>query len=787
MLNASRPWKPSRCHPAKVEATSATLNGKVNPHNSEVTYAFEYGPDESYGTAIPVPAEAIGTIDNANHAVSQVLEGLAEDTTYHFRLSATNTEADPDEVTHGEDRTFTTPTAAGPKACPNEQLRAENNSLALPDCRAYEQVSPVKKNGFDAGAPNGIAGYAHATADGNGILFKTRGPQGDVVTRGIQTLGVARRGAQGWRTVSAVPSPNTQQITVEASPISPLPSADLSKLLFVTGETFNAPDNPPSFSKSGALYLSDLDGSINWITRPQIENPVPPPGEIASGLIWNLGGSPDLSTFYFWAAPTLLPSDSARAESGSNGWGLYEYSEGQLRSAATLPPGTVPATTENPEGTAEPPGGAAPAAGPYSAHNRNISQAEDYANTVSRDGSALFFVSPDPFVAPYGEFLQTQLYVRHDGHSTLVSHAEDGSPAPDGVKRVNPLNGGEAETYFSSEFAYASADGSTAIFKSTSALTSSAPTDASIKSYSYDVKSDTVTYLPGVGNATVAAASDDGSRFLFGGVSTGIKLWANNAIRTIYKGPVSRLGPARTTPSGSAFVFSTEAPIPGFNSGNVIQVYRYDLAIEQLSCLSCPPEEIVPSGPATLVQPLRGVANEGMIPFRAISTDARRVFFDSPDQLIPADGNDARDVYEWTPGGLFLISSGQGKKDSFFLDSSADGSDVFFATAEGLDPRDSDSSYDVYDARVGGGFAQVPAVADCSANEVCKKASPPPPNRPSPATNSFSGPGSPPSCPKGKVRKHGKCVKKKPRKHKHHKKAHKKGQRTASHSRGGSK
>ena len=159
---------------------------------------------------------------------------------------------------------------------------------------------------------------------------------------------------------------------------------------------------------------------------------------------------------------------------------------------------------------------------------------------------------------------------------------------------------------------------------------------------------------------------------------------------------------------------------------------------------------------------------------------------------MPRDTNGAQDLYEWEAPGeggcsaasasfhaqnggcLFLISTGQSPEESEFWDASADGSDVFFTTAQSLLARDP-GLVDLYDARVGGGFAEPAAAASCE-GEACQSPPPTPP-RQTPSSASFHGPGNvvqtpaKPKCKKPKVRRHGRCVHKKHRK-KHHKRHH---------------
>ncbi len=106
----------------------------------------------------------------------------------------------------------------------------------------------------------------------------------------------------------------------------------------------------------------------------------------------------------------------------------------------------------------------------------------------------------------------------------------------------------------------------------------------------------------------------------------------------------------------------------------------------------------------------------------ALSADGRFVAFDSPGRLVPADRDDARDVYrrDLRTGAIRLVSAGTGAGKARAPALSADGSVVAFeADAPGLDPRDTDRVRDVLVAdlrtgairRAGPGPARTPALS----------------------------------------------------------------------------
>jgi hypothetical protein len=88
--------------------TGATLTGTVDRNDGATTYHFEYGTSAAYGLntpETPVPVEGSDPV-----TVKTAIASLTRDTTYHYRLVATNAAG----ISRGADRSFRT--APGPRA-----------------------------------------------------------------------------------------------------------------------------------------------------------------------------------------------------------------------------------------------------------------------------------------------------------------------------------------------------------------------------------------------------------------------------------------------------------------------------------------------------------------------------------------------------------------------------------------------------------------------------------------------------------------------------------------------
>ena len=87
-----------------VGASSATLYASVNPRGGSVsTCKFEYGTTTGYGSSASCAALP-GSGSSPVVVSASIASGLAADTTYHYRISATNGSG----TSKGEDVTFKT-------------------------------------------------------------------------------------------------------------------------------------------------------------------------------------------------------------------------------------------------------------------------------------------------------------------------------------------------------------------------------------------------------------------------------------------------------------------------------------------------------------------------------------------------------------------------------------------------------------------------------------------------------------------------------------------------------
>ncbi len=85
-----------------IESTSATITGTINPQGLITNYFFTYGTTTNYELGQTVQ----GTLSasTSNQTVSANLTGLVPNTTYHYRLYATNNHGSQ----YGDDQNFTT-------------------------------------------------------------------------------------------------------------------------------------------------------------------------------------------------------------------------------------------------------------------------------------------------------------------------------------------------------------------------------------------------------------------------------------------------------------------------------------------------------------------------------------------------------------------------------------------------------------------------------------------------------------------------------------------------------
>ncbi|HKO38690.1 MAG TPA: fibronectin type III domain-containing protein [Solirubrobacterales bacterium] len=739
-------------------ATEATLQAQVNPGGLETSYFFEYGPTASYGQSTPVKTLKAG---GEPVTASAPVFGLQPSTTYHFRVVTSNSAGTDD----GDDANFTTP-ASGPAsgACSNEAIRIAQRAEFMPQCRAYEMVSPADKNGHGVEVRNaalgGLSVSPAVSTDGERVLYGAQTAYADA-QGGMPISYLAQRTQSGWGSVAVSPRVTLKSaLAVEPGLLSRVTMSNPSLTAFF-GDTRQplVPEDTDAVStcqpeiadfEPCGLDMYQFGPNQRADLLSQGEGGVQTPREVQPGE----GISEDGSHAFFLSGAALVSGDSERA---ANAWDVYERSGGVTRPLNRTTAGDAMVNR-------------------CGSKLARVAAETEPASPISADGSRVVFQVPNGFEGDPDCGIPQRLYVRVDDSKTLfVNESQRSEPDPAGLRPA--------------EFLQMSRDGSDIYFNSEEMLTDDATPGGGL--YHFDVDSGELQLLlgsvefPGEVNFGFLKVAPDGSKAYFGNFSppppgegeageSFLYEWDGDAVHWVASSPSFHLGgvdinTSRKLSADNRYLrLVTSAQLTAFDNEGFRAVYLYDSVERALTCVSCDPAGQRPVGS----QPRSSAIVEA-----APVLDNGSLVLESGDQLVAADTNLRRDVYEFRDGRLHLLSAGSSSNDVFLFGQSADGRDVFLATNQRLTLSDRDHALDIFDARAGGGFVEQSAPPpDACQGDGCQgpAASAPAPRQAGSA--GLNGPGNQKArrkqrCPKGKHRKKARngskarCVKNKSSQH----------------------
>jgi hypothetical protein len=705
--------------------------------------------------------------------------------------------------------------AAAEAACPNQQFRA-GAAAQLPDCRAYEMVSPVDKNDSDIAILPNIgslpAGFAQSAVAGDKLSYPTyrafAGAQGSPYTSQY----IAGRTATGWQSRSIAPPQGLQIVEPGFSGESQYRyfSPDLcNSALIQYSDRVLAPGAVAGYPD---VYLRSNCGSEGYESAINVE---PPTIEPVDQILDVQGASADGSCLVFTSAAQLTPD--ARPFSEKDAKQVYEWCRGQLQLISALPDGTP--ANEATTGSRQ--------------RFPNDMRSALVTNAVSADAERVYWTSVDLFALP------GDLYLRENASQPPSAISGGQCTEPTNKACTLPVFVAPSSGLATARFWYASPDGSAALYGTKEkSLGESLPITEELFEYSAATHTSHLIAKEVLG---LMGASEDlarvylvsrevlsqgaqagapnlylyeGGNFRFVGVLSAADAIAIEKFNseTEFEGRLSPLNvepnhhTSYVSPDGRALVFMSTAGLTAYDNTDRVtgeadaEVYRYSPGDSPgLLCVSCNPTGAAPVGQEPAFSNVEGAglraaaqitrANNQLYAPRVLSDDGTRVFFESFEALLPADVNGKADVYEWEAPGvgdcntaapsfsllnggcISLISSGRSSRDSAFVDAGADGSSVFFTTIASLVARD-EGQVDIYDAQVDGGFPEPPSSPPPCVGEACQLSGAQP-AAPTPASSSFNGPGNHKQKHHRKKCKHHRKKCKHHKKHKHGTKSHK--------------
>ena len=678
---------------------------------------------------------------------------------------------------------FAAAPAAASAACPNEALRAEARSTQLPECRAYELVSPVDT------ADSGVLNFYGAAPGGEAAEFVSAGGFAGIQSDQAINAYIARRGSEGWETAS-VGIPGTAQ----GERLGWTTSFDLTKQ--VAGVEFKAGENA---GLAGMLFSGDLAAApaLQWVDLPQFHYLETLPNQFHGYPADREpeDTSPDLSHLVLYG-PEVENSNGVAVEE------LYEISGVGTPAEAAQPISIGPkgetidhAVSGNGAGEGNGAGGAG---------------ADSIFHAISNDGAVIFFTAGISYVRVNGETAHPITLelgggvfqgASEDGSKVFLHRADgalymdliDSEPGHEAVSETVPIApAGQSNTYL--RF---SDDGSRVYFLSTGVIAGTENEENENKEKAEEHKPNLYVYDTLTKKTAFIAQAEPGRSNASGESQEYEEMQVNGC-------PSAELGEAEEPgcEDGRFFVFTSTAHITPGDTARSQQVFEYDAKTGHLVRVSTGEGGYAENGNsnalgASIPKLSYGTNHPGSQEElfedkkRAVSDDGSTVVFSTSGALSPRAVNDLHpqpgplDIYESHNGQVSLISTGHSLTSDEQPTITPSGRDIFFTSTEGILPQDSDGLSSLYDARIGGGFPAAAVPAGGCNGDACQG----PPSVPNllaaPASATFSGLGNPTpevaspggrgsnptktttktiKCKKGFTKKKNKCVKSKPKK-----------------------
>jgi hypothetical protein len=788
-----------------VTATSATLDGEVNPQSlpaePETEYYFQYGACVTPSTCSSSPWEArtpTGQIPASfdTTAVSGEIAGLTAGRSYHYRLVAENKESrEQGRPTVGAEHVFKTESAG---------------EFRLPDNREWELVSPPEKFGALI-EPINQEGVIMAAADGGAITYHAdqpieKAPEGAI----NEVQAVATRTPTGWENIDIEPSHGISgKPEGEGEPYRFF-SENLQYALLQPAGAFEPLLSSEATEQTPYLRTVYDEGNRSkpCIPSPSVDcyQPMVTPADTSSGTTYgeaNSGGGvfgycPQATIF---CGPILLGASENGEHSVFASYAqltstvtpsrpqeeLYEWSHGKISIVSELPEGKGPAAGTH----------IGLGSGPAISSDLNVRHA------VSEDGSRVIWSAEgviylrDTSTETTTEIAGGEFQLANK-EATQILYTGGGDLFQYTVGAVEPVKRLTSGAGIKGTIIGANGDDSYIYFVGSGVLGGAASEGAIIGAPNLYVDHDGTIKL-----IAVLSGEDDPD-------------WSQDSQELLFE-------TARVSPNGQYVAFMSDADIAGYGPIDAVsghpdeEVYLYNAETGHLACASCEPTGGRPHG-VEYTREENGVSIHGLpltgghnvwepstwlaanvpawTPYKLQEaayqsrylSDTGRLFFNTMDPLVSKDTNGTWDVYEYEPGGagpehaacgpeaadgsevykpsrtyttsgiegeepagcVALISSGSSSEESAFLDASETGSDVFFLTSAKLSPEDTDRAYDIYDAHecttLSPCITQAGETenAECASEAGCRT---PPAPGPSifgpPASSTFTGEGNP--------------------------------------------